>query len=40
MGLATPADPELMPIELNDPGSRTKKVHKQSKQRALLQSNQ
>ena len=34
------ADPKLMPIGLNDPRSRAKEVHKQSKQRALLQSNQ
>ena len=39
-GLAKPRDPKVMPIELNDPGSRAKGVHKQSKKGALLQSNQ
>ena len=38
--LATLGDLKLMPIELNDPGSRAKEIYEQSKQGALLQSNQ
>jgi hypothetical protein len=40
MGLATPGDPKVMRIELNDPGSRAKEIHEQSKEGALLQSSQ